>query len=490
MGLGLLLLASYGKENVIVSQNPEITYFKKVYKKHTHFSFEVLPQYFKSTANFGRRVTLNISKTADLINNITLFIELPEIHMSKHSSLPDDIKQFAWVKKIGLAIIKYIDIEIGGVLINRHYNDWLNIFHELYYHNGINDIIGKEIKVITDYTNGKKSYKLYIPLKFFFNLEDSLSLPIVALSKQDVKLHLEFNDFSYCHNETPTHYFEVDSTICLFNKNEYIRQKVDGIKAVGQFVYFDINTKRVYYNKVQNDFIMATLDNSKYDIIGDDSLYSAHPKNNTLFIKDESYFYTNYPVLKDSYLLVNYVYLDSNERWFFMNNKMSYIVPLIQNVIDKDIASINNNYKLHLSNPHKILLWRAQLVSNKEINDHFNYTSLPLTTSNEPLITSNKLIINSIARTEISNFQYYTYLQNYLNKFTSSVGIYQYSFGLNTNENKANGTLNFSKMDDSYIQLNLNKIVNYQTLINIKAYGIYYNIFVIKDGTSSMKFHI
>lgn len=490
MGLGLLLLASYGKENIIVSQNPEITYFKKVYKKQSQFSFEILPQYFKSTPNFGRRVTVNISKTADLINDITLFIELPEIHMSKHSSLPNDIKKFAWVKKVGLALIKYIDVEIGGVLINRHYNDWLNIFYELYQHNSIDSIIGKEIKILTDYTNGKKSYKLYIPLKFFFNLEEDLSLPLVSLSKQDVKLHLEFNEFNYCYNETPTHYFETDSTICLFTKDEYIRQNVDGVKAIGQFVYYDINTKRVYYNKIQGDFIMAPIDNSKYNIVGDDSLYSAHPKNNTLFIRDESYFYTNYPVLKDSYILVNYIYLDSSERWYFMNNPISLVVPLVQNVLDKDIASINNNYKLPLSNPHKLLLWRAQLVSNKEINDHFNYTSKPITTNNEPLIISNKLIINSIPRTEINNYQYYTYLQNYINHFTSNIGIYQYSFGVNTDKNKANGTLNFSKVDDSYLQLNLNKIVNYQTLINVKAYGVYYNIFVIKNGTSSMKFHI
>ena len=214
MGLGLLLLAAYGKENIMMSENPEITYFKKVYKKHTNFSFEILPQYFKSAPNFGRRLTINIAKTADLIKDMTLFIELPEIHLSKHSTLPDDVKKFAWVNKLGLALVKYIDIEIGGILINRHYNDWLNIYHELNSKSDskIDNIIGKNIKVLTDYTNGKKSYKLYIPLKFFFNLEDSLALPIVSLSKQDIKLHLEFNDFNKCFKETPTHYFEIDTT--------------------------------------------------------------------------------------------------------------------------------------------------------------------------------------------------------------------------------------------------------------------------------------
>ena len=55
--------------------------------------------------------------------------------------------------------------------------------------------------------------------------------------------------------------------------------------------------------------------------------------------------------------------------------------------------------------------------------------------------------------------------------------------------NKPNGTLNFSRLDDAYLQLTLNKYINYQYPINVKAYGIYYNIFTIKNGSSSMKFY-
>ena len=72
----------------------------------------------------------------------------------------------------------------------------------------------------------------------------------------------------------------------------------------------------------------------------------------------------------------------------------------------------------------------------------------------------------------------------------SNNNIYQYSFGVEPSGIKPDGTFNFSMIDDSYIQLNLNKIVNYQNTVNIKAYGIYFNVFVIDNGNSSMKYYI
>ena len=145
MGLGLLILASYGKENNILSYNPQVTYFKKVYKKASEISFEIIPQYFKSIPNFNKRLTINISKNADLIKDMSLYIELPELPPSKHTVLPNGIKKIAWVNKVGLALIKYIDIEIGGILIDRHYSDWLNIDYEANTYKRYDELVGKNI---------------------------------------------------------------------------------------------------------------------------------------------------------------------------------------------------------------------------------------------------------------------------------------------------------------------------------------------------------
>ena len=79
MGLGSLYLIAKGRDDLYIVQDPDITYFKLVYKKHTNFSIESIDQYFKTIPDFGRKVTLNVSKNADLMGNIYLKVILPSI---------------------------------------------------------------------------------------------------------------------------------------------------------------------------------------------------------------------------------------------------------------------------------------------------------------------------------------------------------------------------------------------------------------------------
>ena len=259
MGLGLKLLESAGIENNIINVNPTITFFKKVYKFHSNISNEILPQYFKSSPNFGKRLTINIGTNADIMGNMTLYFELPEIPASNHSTLPSGIKKFAWAKNINLALINYIDLEIGGILISRVYNDWLYIDNLIT--TATTQIINN-LDHLSDYTDGKNSHNVYIPLNFFFNNYTDLSLPLIALSKQDIKINIELNNLSMCYNESPNYYFEIDTYICLFQENEIIRKNVNNNKSGGVFVYFDINTKRVSYDLLYNEFMIPTTSNN------------------------------------------------------------------------------------------------------------------------------------------------------------------------------------------------------------------------------------
>ena len=500
MGIAQLQLVSYGKENEYFNLNPSITFFRQVYKKYTNISNEILPQYFRASPNFGRRLSTKISKNSDLIKDISIYFELPDIPISSHSILPANIKQFAWTNSIGFAIINYIDLEIGGVHISRHYGDWLNIAYEtsIQHDLGYDKNIGKNITLLTDYSMGKQNYKLYIPLSFFFNDSIEGGFPLISIAKQDIEIHVELNDFSQCYKQSPTHYFEIDSFICLFANNEIISQNVDGIKSAGTFVYFDIPTKRVYYNLLYGTFIIPpNIGNIKYNITGNITGFITQPSLTTLIIKDENYFNTNFPALKDAYILVNYIYLDTDERWYFLNTDLEYVVPLVSSTIEKDITGLNCLYSLKLVNPHKVLYWRAQLNSNVIINDGFNYSSLPITEHDEPLIQNNKLLINSIPRNEIYNNEFYTKVQPHINHIFGNIygshkmqNIYMYSFGFNPLKYKPEGTMNFSMVDDATLQLSLNKLVSYSNSINIRAYGLYYNILVIKNGNCSMKYFL
>lgn len=494
MGLGLLLLVSIGKENIYLSTQPDITYFKIAYKRYTNFSTETVAQYFKNTPDFSRRSTVNISKNADLLGQIYIYIKLPDIIKSNHSILPNNIKKFAYVKKIGLAIIKYIDLEIGGILIERHFGDWLNIWNELTLDYGkitaFNKMIGN-IELLTDYSNGKQSYGLNIPLNFWFCQDTGLALPLVSMTHNDIKIHIEFNDFNKIYNESPTHYIQINEPFCLFNYNEIIKQNIDGNIAIGKFIYFDIINQYLYYNKLKGDFIIPTINSSRYSIKGNDTNYEATIKLNSLLIQDESYFRFNTPAIIEAYLLVNYIYLDNEERFNFINNSHQYLISNIQNIAEQSFYSSNISYKIPFINPNKIIFWRAQLISNINSNDVFNYTLYPITDIPTNIIENESIIVNSIDRMQPNNVELYTNLQIYLNNFvSSSLGIHQFSFSLNPKEYQPSGSLNFSQIDDTYIQMNLNKKINYQNTILIKSYGLQYNVFKITNGLGSLEFSL
>jgi len=494
MGLGLLILVSVGKENIYLSTQPEITFFKIAYKRYTNFSIETVAQYFMNTPDFGRRVTVNISKNADLLGQIYIYVSLPDIIRSNPSVLPTDIKTFAWVKKVGFAIIKYVDLEIGGILIERNFGDWLNIWNELTTSYGkktsFNKMIGN-IELLTSFTNGKQSYGLYIPLNFWFCQDSGLALPLVAMIHNDVKLHVEFNDFKNTYIESPTNYIQVIEPFCLFQYGELIKQNINGNLIIGEFIYYDNINQYIYYNKLDGDFLIPSTNDSRYKIIGSISYFETNITPNSLLIVDEPYFRFNTPSIIESYLLVNYIYLDNEERFKFLNNSHEYLIPMVQNIASQTYFSSNISYKIPYVNPNKIIFWIAQLISNINSNDLFNYTLYPITDSYDNIIQSQNLVLNSIDRMQPSNVELYTNLQIYLNDFVSgSNGINIYSFSLNPKDYQPSGSLNFSQIDDTYIQMTLNKKINYQNKIVVRGYGLQYNLFRIVNGLGGLGYFL
>jgi hypothetical protein len=495
MGLGLLLLASVGKENLYLSAQPEITFFKIAYKRYTNYSIEPTPQYFKTTPDFGRRCTVNISKNADLLGQTYLYIELPDIIPPNPSNpLLQNIKMMAWAKKIGLSLINFIELEIGGITVDRHYADWLNIWQELTNkkgnYNGYNKMIGN-IPYLTNFNNNKNSYNLYIPLSFWFCLDYGLALPLLALYNNDIKIHVDFNDISNCYNQTPDHYINIMENYSLFNYNEIIKQNVNGNIALGRFTYYDVLNKNLYYTAIKGTFLIpTTVNDTNYIITGNDTNYTVNISTETYIYKDEDYFKYSSPVINTSYLLSNYIFLDNMERLFFMKNSHDYIVPIVQTLPLQTVNSLNVKYKLSLFNPSKLIIWRCILQSNNNNNDFFNYTSYPYTVDEEDLIINHKVIINSIESIKLYTPEYYTLLPKYQYNISSlSKGIYIYSFCLDPLNTIPSGTINFSRIDDAYLQLTMNKIINYQNPAILRGYSIFYSIFKIDKGIGGLLFN-
>ena len=173
-------LVAYGAQDIYLTGNPQITFFKVVYRRHTNFSMESIEQTFNGTAAFGRRVTATISRNGDLVNGMWLEVEV-------------NIANAAADYGLGNALVKTAELEIGGQLIDKHYGEWMNIWTELSVPEGkragYDTMVGNVGAVGPA---AAANTRLDVPLQFWFCRNPGLALPLIALQYHEVKLVLEF----------------------------------------------------------------------------------------------------------------------------------------------------------------------------------------------------------------------------------------------------------------------------------------------------------
>jgi hypothetical protein len=83
MGGGLMQLVSYGAQDIYISGNPQITFWKILYKRHTNFAMESIEVTFNGQADFGKRVTAVINRNADLMYKTYLAVVLPQVTLDQ-----------------------------------------------------------------------------------------------------------------------------------------------------------------------------------------------------------------------------------------------------------------------------------------------------------------------------------------------------------------------------------------------------------------------
>jgi len=194
---GLLQLAAYGAQDVYLTGNPQITFFTAVYRRYTNFAIQSIPQYFNGDVDFGKKVYCQVDRIGDLINQVFLRIELPSLVQYSYTDNNDNLVEFYWVNSIGHAIVKIIDIEIGGVIIDRQYGLWMEIWSDLTVSSDVRDgfysMIGKSYNPVN--LNNNVQLDLYVPLYFWFCRNIGLSLPLIAIQSQEVRFNVTFRRY-------------------------------------------------------------------------------------------------------------------------------------------------------------------------------------------------------------------------------------------------------------------------------------------------------
>jgi len=123
-GGSLLQLVAQGKQDVFLTGNPQITWFKMVYRRYTNFSIESQVMYFDGDPDFGRRLTCLVPRRGDLLGPIMLEVVLPQLTLIDGTPVP-------YTNAIGHALIDEITLEIGEQEIDKQTGEWFELWSSL-----------------------------------------------------------------------------------------------------------------------------------------------------------------------------------------------------------------------------------------------------------------------------------------------------------------------------------------------------------------------
>jgi len=427
MGGGLLQLVAYGAQDVYLTGNPQITFFKVAYRRHTNFAIEAIEQTFNGSASFGSRVTCQVTRNGDLINRIYFTGTI-----NNNNTGTGAAGAVALVPYFGLKLLKTIELEIGGQRIDKHYSEWLYIWNELSLPVGKRDgyklMVGGDKYNRSIYLGSGESYSLYVPLEFWFCRNVGLALPLIALQYHEVKVNIELetvtamvdknsNMSARASTTTNTNLLGTTSNIALSAAALWV-----------DYIFLDTDERR-RFAQLSHEYLIEQLQFTGADTV------SGNTTNSMKSIR------------------MNFNHPCKELVW----------------VIKPDVSSTT-----------------ADVVAAPYWNNFTNRT-----TDNQYILSSNpvtkaKIQLNGNDRFAERNGTYFNLVQPYQHhEYTPDVfhnGINVYSFAIKPEEHQPSGTLNMSRIDTAVLSL--------ASSVNgtIYIYTVNYNVLRILSGMGGLAY--
>jgi len=467
-------LVAYGAQDVYLTGNPQITFFKVVYRRHTNFSMESIEQTFNGNADFGRKVTCTISRNGDLMYRTYLQTRLPDITLTAN-------QKFRWLNWIGLVLIKSVELEIGGQRIDKHYGDWMYIWNELTqtagHKDGYANMVGN-VPALTQWaitgnatTTTIPGTTLYIPLEFWFCRNPGLALPLIALQYHEVKINLEINSAANCYSATGS-----VPTPSLTSASLWV-----------DYIYLDTDERR-RFAQVSHEYLIEQL-----QFTGDESAINTSNKIKLNF---------NHPCKE----LVWVVQRDANvastvaggPQWFNYTDSIdvTYFTgtpsdPLGGGIGADDAATFNpQNLPLFNDASGTIGGLDGSIGSIRGATNPIFGNNIPLLDLGYNPVSVAKLQLNGHDRFTERDGRYFNLVQPYQHHTNvPPTGINVYSFGLKPEEHQPSGTCNFSRIDNATLQLTLTPAtVASNGSAKIRVYATNYNVLRIMSGMGGLAY--
>jgi len=424
MGGGLLQLVAYGAQDVYLTGNPQITFFKVVYRRHTNFAIEAIQQTPTGSNSLGSRVSFQITRNGDLIHRVYFYGKI---------AATGDV---ALVPNFGHKLLKTIELEIGGQRIDKHYSEWLYIWNELSLpigkRDGYNVMVGANGRnIATKLATGAK-YELYVPLEFWFCRNVGLALPLIALQYHEVKINIEYESDVLMIDKTATNFtFEEETRYPEENTRSYVaNDKLTGSVKLEEatlwvdYIFLDTDERR-RFAQLSHEYLIEQL-----QFTGADSITGG---------------------TTDSMKSI----------------RMNFNHPckeLVWTIKKTDAGVYWNNYSTA----------GGTSVAN---NDHLD--------SANP-VTNAKIMLNGNDRFATRKGDYFSLVQPYQHHENTPdkyhQGINVYSFALKPEEHQPSGTLNMSRIDTAVLSLSS----TISGVISI--YAVNYNVLRILSGMGGLAY--
>ena len=480
-------LVAYGAQDIYLTGNPQITFFKVVYRRHTNFAMEAIEQTFNGTASFGKKATCTISRNGDLIHRMYLQVDTPAVAATS-------AQNFRWLNWLGHVIVKNVELEIGGQRIDKHYGDWLHIWNELTqsagHQAGYANMVGN-VPALTQYADDSTvpATTLFVPLQFWFCRNPGLALPLIALQYHEVKVNVELNDKANCHHSSSGAPTVGELTTKLF---------VD-------YIYLDTDERR-RFAQISHEYLIEQL-----QFTGDEAVTSTtakiklnfnHPVKELVWVVRRDVAVANNNTLLNYGGNQTYNFTDALDETFFsgtpsdplgggmgsaasLSGNFPWSLPMgaastanASGGLGQGTASFNANSvsfaQLFESNAASLqggLAWRSGVNAiDAGVNP----------------VSKAKLQLNGHDRFAERPGRYFNLVQPYQHHTNvPATGINVYSFGLKPEEHQPSGTCNFSRIDNATLHLTLtDKTSN----AKVSVYAVNYNVLRIMSGMGGLAY--
>lgn len=497
---GLLQLKAYGAQDLNLTGNPQISFFKTVYRRYTNFAMEYYTLYPEVNLSLSEKDTViynfDIKRNGDLVNNIYFNFTIPDIYSNED-------RNFQWIKNLGTSLIYKVSIIIDNSLIDENYGEWMNIWNELTLDENkkdkYNEMIGNTLefynpslalgnarhypnKSKTDTIPSIKGKIIRVPLIFWFNKNSSLALPLIALQYNPVSINVEVRKIT-----------DLYTVIDIDNTSDSYLSRIKPSKE-----------NKLYNEKYKiNNFITDLNNTNDFSI--------------------------------DPYLHINYIYLGKEEMKQFAKSEHKYLISQVKKNNFTAVGSATLSLSIH--NPVYYMVIVAKRTDIEDRNDWNNYTNwinekIPpysVTGFSNPyfeehlkiddpstyllsekviekfgnyelkkspfIIKSIQLKLDGTDRFANEGFDFFNKSMPYnYSKRIPKDGIYFYSFSLNPFEYQPSGSCNMSRF--SNIELFI-ETVDAPTVLktneklykyDIDVYTVNYNILRIFGGMGNVEF--